>query len=38
MKTYQEELEEQKNKQAAFWWTLAVGAILLYFHQVTYLE
>lgn len=30
MKTYQEELEEQKNKQAAFWWTLAVGAILFY--------
>ncbi|MDI9866507.1 hypothetical protein QM480_19350 [Flectobacillus sp. DC10W] len=30
MKTYQEELEEQKNKQVAFWWTIAVGAILSY--------
>lgn len=30
MKTYQEEIEEQENKQAAFWWTLGVGAILFY--------
>lgn len=30
MKTYQEELEERENKQAAFWWTLVVGAILFY--------